>query len=299
MTTAPPITAARELLPPEGLAHTIESPEGPIYYLDVGQGEPLIMCSAWGPQPGSTAWLLYRDALELLSQHRRCIVVELTNYGHTGPVTFTEPVHDVSVRAVIRVMDHLGIAKATCVGTSQGATTCLDIALQHPNRVEALVLGACHASTGGDPYLLAPFPGETARLQQESQLDPRNGEKLTRLMKGLWYDESNVTEKLVDDLLAFREEHFDHWEATANSISVPHSNVVALNTVTVPILVVHGRFDRMVPFEQALLFLANMPNADVLLLNECGHWPPMERPVEWASAVLEFLARNAAKGLMA
>jgi pimeloyl-ACP methyl ester carboxylesterase len=247
--------------------------------------------------------LLYRDALEVLAKHRRCIVVELTNYGHTGPVTFNEPAHDVCVRAVIRVMDHLGIARATCVGTSQGATTCLDLALQHPDRVEALVLGACHASTGGDPYLLAPFPGEVSRLQLESQSDPRDRDKLARLLRGLWYDESNVTDGLLDDLLAFREEHFDHWEANARSFSVPHSNVVALDTVTVPTLVIHGRFDRMVPFEQALLFMAHMPNADVLLLNECGHWPPMERPAEWASAVLEFLARNTttnpAKGLTA
>src|ERR1700712_3754204 len=114
MTTASTTTPARELLPPEGMAQTIESPEGPIYFLEMGQGEPLILCSAWGPQPGSTAWLLFRDALEVLSQHRRCIVVELTNYGHTGPVTFNEPAHDVCVRAVIRVMDHLGIARATC-----------------------------------------------------------------------------------------------------------------------------------------------------------------------------------------
>ncbi|WGL50793.1 alpha/beta hydrolase [Nocardioides sp. BP30] len=299
MNTATQLIGPRDLLPPEGIAHTIDSPEGPIYYLDLGEGEPLVLCSAWGPQPGSTAWLLYRDALEILAQHRRCIVVELTNYGHTGPVTYHEPTHDVSVRAVIRVMDHLGLGKVTCVGTSQGATTSLDVALQHPDRVEALVLGACHASTGGDPYLLANFPGETWRLHEESQADPHNREKLTRLMKGLWFDQSNVTEELIDDLLAFRAEHMDHWEANERSVSVPHSNVTALSSLTIPALVIHGRFDRMVPYEQALLFLANMPTADVLLLNECGHWPPMERPYEWASAVLEFLTRNTTKGLAA
>jgi pimeloyl-ACP methyl ester carboxylesterase len=290
----PPKT--RDLLPPEGLAHVIDSPEGPIYYLDVGEGEPLVLCSAWGPQPGSTAWLVYRDALEVLSKTRRCIVVELTNYGHTGPVVFNEPAHDVCVRAVVRVMDHLGIATATCVGTSMGATTCLDVALQHPDRVEALVLGACHASTGGDPYLLAPFPGEVWRLCDESQADPDNREKLVRLLKALWFDQSVVTDELVDDLLAFRAEHMDHWDAGRRSVSVDHSNVTSLAQVTVPTLVIHGRFDRMVPFEQALLFLSHMPNADVLLLNRCGHWPPMERPVEWASAVLDFLMRNAADG---
>jgi pimeloyl-ACP methyl ester carboxylesterase len=228
----------------------------------------------------------------MLSKSYRCIVVELTNYGHTGPVTFNEPAHDVCVRAVVRVLDHLGLARVTAIGTSMGATTCLDLALQHPERVERLVVGACHASTGGDPYVLAPFPGEAMRLHKESQADPLNREKLERFLRALWYDEGNVTPELVGELLAFRAEHMDHWRASIDSVSVPHSNVVALPTITAPTLVIHGRFDRMVPFEQALMIMSYMPNADVVILNECGHWPPMERPDAFASLVLDFLVRT-------
>ena len=82
----PAPVSPRDLLPPDGYAHTIDSPEGPVYYLEAGTGEPLLLVSAWGPTPGSTAWLLYRDVLAVLSKSYRCIVVELTNYGHTGPV---------------------------------------------------------------------------------------------------------------------------------------------------------------------------------------------------------------------
>jgi pimeloyl-ACP methyl ester carboxylesterase len=207
-------------------------------------------------------------------------------------VTFNEPAHDVCVRAVVRVLDHLGIGQVTAVGTSMGATTCLDLALQHPERVERLVIGACHASTGGDPYLLAPFPGEAMRLHRESQVDPLNREKLERLLRSLWYDEANVTGELVDQLLAFRAAHMDHWQASVDSVSVPHSNMAALATIPVPTLVIHGRFDRMVPCEQALQIMSYMPNADLVLLNECGHWPPMERPEAFASLVLDFLVRT-------
>jgi 2-hydroxy-6-oxonona-2,4-dienedioate hydrolase len=292
MPAVPAAVPSRELLPPEGVAHTIDTPEGPVYYLEAGTGEPLLLVSAWGPTPGATAWLAYRDVLAVLSKSYRCIVVELSNYGHTGPVTFHEPAHDVCVRAVVRVLDHLGLARVTAIGTSMGATTCLDLALQHPERVERLVVGACHASTGGDPYVLAPFPGEAMRLHKESQADPLNREKLERFLRALWYDEGNVTPELVGELLAFRAEHMDHWRASIDSVSVPHSNVVALPTITAPTLVIHGRFDRMVPFEQALMIMSYMPNADVVILNECGHWPPMERPDAFASLVLDFLVRT-------
>jgi len=292
MPAVPAAVPSRELLPPEGVAHTIDTPEGPVYYLEAGTGEPLLLVSAWGPTPGATAWLAYRDVLAVLSKSYRCIVVELSNYGHTGPVTFHEPAHDVCVRAVVRVLDHLGLARVTAIGTSMGATTCLDLALQHPERVERLVVGACHASTGGDPYVLAPFPGEAMRLHKESQADPLNREKLERFLRALWYDEGNVTPELVGELLAFRAEHMDHWRASIDSVSVPHSNVAALPTITAPTLVIHGRFDRMVPFEQALMIMSYMPNADVVILNECGHWPPMERPDAFASLVLDFLVRT-------
>ena len=74
----PAPVSPRDLLPPDGYAHTIDSPEGPVYYLEAGTGEPLLLVSAWGPTPGSTAWLLYRDVLAVLSKSYRCIVVELT-----------------------------------------------------------------------------------------------------------------------------------------------------------------------------------------------------------------------------
>jgi pimeloyl-ACP methyl ester carboxylesterase len=302
MSAAPAAVSSRsprELLPPHGIAHTIDSPEGPVYYLEAGTGEPLLLVSAWGPRPGATAWLVYRDVLAVLSKSYRCIVVELTNFGNTGPVTFNEPAHDVCVRAVVRVLDHLGIPAVTAVGTSMGATTCLDLALQHPERVERLVVGACHASTGGDPYLLGPFPSEVMKLSQESQSDPMNSAKLERLLRGLWYDQGNVTPGLLDEMLAFRATRMDHWHADADSVSVPHSNVAALPAITVPTLVIHGRFDRMVPFEQALMIMSYMPNADVVILNECGHWPPMERPDAFASLMLDFLARTGPRPVQA
>jgi pimeloyl-ACP methyl ester carboxylesterase len=121
MPAVPAAVPSRELLPPEGVAHTIDTPEGPVYYLEAGTGEPLLLVSAWGPTPGATAWLAYRDVLAVLSKSYRCIVVELSNYGHTGPVTFHEPAHDVCVRAVVRVLDHLGLARVTAIGTSMGA----------------------------------------------------------------------------------------------------------------------------------------------------------------------------------
>jgi 2-hydroxy-6-oxonona-2,4-dienedioate hydrolase len=277
------------LLAPPAYSHVIDTADGRVHYLDIGEGEPLFLLQGWGPLPGVTGWWLYREVIERLSKRFRCIVYDLPNFGLSGPVVYNEPVHDVAARQFVAVMDHLGIERAPLVGTSMGATTAIDVALAHPTRVSSLVVGACHASTGGDPYLIVPFPSEVTRLFLELKQDHLDRSKLVRLLEALVFDPALVGSALVDEMMDFRADHEDHYEADVASTSVPHSNLTALRELTMPMLVIHGRFDRMVPFEQALTIMSYATHADVVVLNACGHWPPFERPDDFTTHVLRFL----------
>jgi 2-hydroxy-6-oxonona-2,4-dienedioate hydrolase len=277
------------LLAPSSYSHVIDTADGRVHYLDIGEGEPLFLLQGWGPLPGVTGWCLYREVIERLSKRFRCIVYDLPNFGLSGPVVYNEPVHDVAARQFIAVMDHLGIERGPLVGTSMGATTAIDVALAHPGRVSSLVVGACHASTGGDPYLIVPFPSEVTRLFLELKQDHHNRSKLVRLLEALVFDPARVGSALVDEMMDFRADHEDHFEADVASTSVPHSNLTALRELNMPMLVIHGRFDRMVPFEQALTIMSYASHADVVVLNACGHWPPFERPGDFTTHVLRFL----------
>lgn len=289
MTTAPAFPAA---LLDSRFQHSLATDEMEIGYQDRGQGTPLVFVQAWGPRPGATASLVYDKVFPLLEDRFRCIAVDLPNYGLTGPVEYEEPVHDVSARAVLAVLDHLGIEEAPFVGCSMGATTAIDIALAEPDRVSKMLIGACHASTGGDPYLLAPFPSEVMRLYQEADADPEDVHKLRRMLRALWFDTELVTDELVDALQTVRLTHTDHWAAERNSVSVPHSNMAALSRLDMPVTVVHGRHDRMVPFEQALAIGSYIEHADVRLLARCGHWPAYERPAAFVEAIESLLTQN-------
>jgi 2-hydroxy-6-oxonona-2,4-dienedioate hydrolase len=278
------------LVPPAGVSHVIATADGPVHYTDMGEGPPLLLISAWGPQPGVTGWLTYRDVLPALTARYRCLVVDLPNFGLTGPVVFHEPVHDVAARAAFAVLDACGVDAAPVIGTSMGATTALDMALAAPDRVRALVIGACHASTGGDPYLLAPFPSEASIAYRDLLAAPDDTGVLFRLLRSLVYDEKLVTDDFVAEVAAFRAAHADHADAVRQSVSVPHSNVTSLAALAMPVLVIHGRFDRMVPFEQGLMITSHVPQADIVVFNRCGHWPPVERPDDFARHVTAFLA---------
>ncbi|HEX3418372.1 MAG TPA: alpha/beta hydrolase [Stellaceae bacterium] len=59
--------------------------------------------------------------------------------------------------------------------------------------------------------------------------------------------------------------------------------------IQAPVLLIHGRYDRIVPVEVSLAILNHIADSRLVLLDNCGHWPPFEKPAEWAAQVLAFL----------
>lgn len=265
-----------------------------IHYHDIGIGEPVIFLHTWGP--GSTAWLTWHKVISEFSQHFRCLLLDMVNYGKTGPQVINEPGHSVQARTARKLMDHLGVASAMYVGASMGGTTCLVQAIEAPERVTKIVLGGSHASTGGDPYIVANFPSEGGRAARDAYADPTR-ENLTRYLKAHMHDETMATEpELVDYIYNQWHDHPDHMEAQRQSKSVSHSNLAFLDQIQVPVRVVQGRFDRMVTVEQALMLIGYMSQADLVILNRCGHWAPYERPAAYVNSVLPFLLEKTLVG---
>ena len=78
-------------------------------------------------------------------------------------------------------------------------------------------------------------------------------------------------------------------EARRQSVSLPHDYTQDLAQIQAPVLLIHGRYDRMVPFEVSIAILNHIADSRLVLLNNCGHWPPFEKPAEWTAQVLAFL----------
>lgn len=269
---------------------TIDVDGTTVHYHDLGSGDPLVIHQAFGPLPGTTSWLTYHRILEDLSADHRCILVDYPNFGRSSPREFHEPVHDLYVRNTLAILDELGLDTVTLLGVSTGGTVALDMAMTAPERVKRLVVGGCSASTGGDPYLLAPAPTEVGRLFDECQSRPADKDRIARLLTAIVHDPELIGDDLVERMYRWRVSEPEHSQAWNRSTIVPRSNLHALAGITVPTLVVHGRHDRMVPLEGALMLLGYLPRADLVVLDNCGHWPPFERPHGFLTAVRAFLA---------
>jgi pimeloyl-ACP methyl ester carboxylesterase len=115
-----------------------------LYYEVHGQGKPIVLIHGGGSTIEST----FGRILPELSNNHRVIAVELQAHGHTvdrdQPLSFEQDADDVAA-----LLKQIGINKADFFGFSNGGTTCLQIAIRHPEIVNKLVLAAALFSREG------------------------------------------------------------------------------------------------------------------------------------------------------
>ena len=257
-----------------------------VHYHDVGGGEPVLFLHSYGP--GTTAWITFHKTIGVLSQHFRCLLMDLPNFSKTGPIVYREGLHAVQARTAVALLDALGIEQAHWVGNSQGGQSSMVAAITYPKRVRKLVMGGSHIGTGGDRYLMANRPSEGSRATRQALDDPSR-ENIRRYLRVHLDDESLVTDELVDYVHRAHTWSPEFMEARRQSVSVPHDYTGDLPGIQAPVLLIHGRYDRMVAFEVSIAILNHIADSRLVLLNNCGHWPPFEKPAEYAAHVLAFL----------
>jgi 2-hydroxy-6-oxonona-2,4-dienedioate hydrolase len=270
----------------ESTSKTIAAGGMNVHYHDIGAGEPVLFLHSYGP--GTTAWITFHKVIGELSRHYRCILMDLPNFSKTGPIVYREGVHGLQARTAVALLDALGVDRARWVGNSQGGQSAMVAAAHYPERVTCFVMGGSHIGTGGDRYLMANRPSEGARTTLRTIADP-SPDNIRLYLRTHIDDESLVT----DELVAYVH-HAHTWSpeflaARAQSVSLPHDYTPDLPGIKAPVLLIHGRYDRMVPFEVSIAILNHIEDSRLVLLNHCGHWAPFEKPAEWTAQVLAFL----------
>lgn len=112
------------------------------------------------------------------------------------------------------------------------------------------------------------------------------------------YDRSIATDDLVrlryeaSTQPGFQESYGSMFPAprqrAVDALATPEEQIAGL---TMPVLLVHGREDRVIPIGVSLRLFDLIPNAELHLFGHCGHWTQIERRAEFNALILDFLAR--------
>jgi pyruvate dehydrogenase E2 component (dihydrolipoamide acetyltransferase) len=183
------------------------------------------------------------------------------------------------VRVVEGFMDEMGVEKAHLFGHSMGGAVAASLAIQHPDKVQSLSL---IASAG---------LGEEINSEYIEGFIAANRRKEMKSTLGLLFANPDlVNRQLVNDVIRFKR--LDGVDEALRKIAdklFPNgkqADVPDLSGVEVPMLVVWGREDQIVPFAHS----ENAPaNARVEVLDDTGHMPQMEASGQTNRLIGEFL----------
>lgn len=241
-----------------------------LHWERTGSGPPVLLIMGLGLSSGAwwrTAPKLARDLAVITFDNRGVGRSKALLHAYT-----TEAMAD-DARAVLDAAD---VESAHVYGISLGGMVAQQIALQHPQRVRSLVLGATHA--GGTP-VARPDGDVIAFLRHRLAM---------RHEEGAWgsvpfnYSERarrEHPERIAEDI-AQRLGHPFPLQAYRAQMwaGALHDCSDRLDRITAPTLVVHGREDRMVPVLNGRLLAERIPNATLLELEGTGHLYPTESP---------------------
>ena len=264
-----------------------------VHYKQFGSGEPvMILLHGFGASVFS-----WREVMAPLANSGTVIAFDRPAFGLTqrpmpGEWQGQNPYSpEAQVALVIGLMDVLEIDQAILIGNSAGGTVALSTALAHPQRVTGLVLvDAAVYSGGGAPAWILPL-FRLPQYERIGQLISRsllqNGD---RLIETAWHDPARISADVLDGYRKpLKANNWDRslWELTKAS---GESNLAdRLAELTLPVLVVSGDDDRIVPTDQSVRLAEEISGARLVVFTACGHVPQEECPDQFLQAVQPFV----------
>jgi 2-hydroxy-6-oxonona-2,4-dienedioate hydrolase len=231
----------------------------------------------------------YVRNLRAHAEHFSCWAIDFIGHGYSS-----KPDHPLEVRhyvdQVLAFLDAIGVEKASFTGESLGGWVTARLAIDHPERVERIVLNTM-GGTMANPQVMARIK----ELSLAAADDP-SWERVRARLEWLMADPTMVT----DDLIKTRQAIFQQpdWPAACRANmalqdpEIRRRNMLSdadLASISVPALVLWTTKDPSGPVGEAERIASLIPGARLSVMDNCGHWPQYEDTETFNKIHLNFL----------
>lgn len=253
-----------------------------MYYEIHGDGKPLILIEGLG----TTFWIWFKQ-LPVLKNYFKVIVFDNRGVGKTD-----KPDIEYSIKMfaedLIGLMDYLNIEKASLFGISMGGFIAQEVAILYPNRVEKLIL--CSTNFGGPN--IVPMDSEVLKFMLGGGSSDRDEKGITKGVEFSFYKDyiqNNIEE--IMQILKWKEEAPQPKYAYLRQVyaGANFNEEERISSINVPTLIIAGREDRVVPYQNAVLLHNKIKNSILKIYDGAAHLVNIEKADEVNREIIEFL----------
>ncbi|HRD50226.1 MAG TPA: alpha/beta hydrolase [Candidatus Contendobacter sp.] len=242
-----------------------------LHYTASGQGDPLLLLHSGGMSGAE-----WEPQIPRFARAFRVIVPDHLGHGRSPMVADRLTVADMG-RAVLELLDELGLVRAHLVGSSLGGAVALWLTVHHPDRVSALVL-----------YRVGYRKDEVTHAGTRNMADPAywRGVGMHKWLSDIHHPQGGP----------------DAWEAVIGRVSealepatTDHAHdLEILERIIQPTLIVVGDRDPVAPLDQILEMFGAIPNAGLWVMPYATHVTATNtwRAESFALEVSRFLQRQ-------
>ncbi|MEU9343081.1 alpha/beta fold hydrolase [Streptomyces sp. NPDC048278] len=263
-----------------------------IFVAETGEGPPVLLLHGGGP--GASGVSNYSRNIAELAKEYRVVVPDLPGYGRsTKGVDRSDPFGHLADH-IRGVLDRLGLDRAHLVGNSYGGACALRLALDTPDRVDRMVL----MGPGGIGTTRAlPTPGLNSLLGYYTGEGPSRLKLEKFIRTHLVFNAAEVPDSVIDS--RYRDS-IDPEVVAAPPLTRPKSLRALWKTdftrdrrlarLPVSTLVLWGAADKVNRPAGALMLADRLPDCDLYLVANTGHWVQWERADLFNGLCADFLA---------
>ncbi|MEI5100003.1 alpha/beta fold hydrolase [Streptomyces sp. PmtG] len=282
----------------EGTARVARAGELALRYHEAGPQEPgaPVLVLLHGGGPGAAAWPTFGSVLPGFATRFRTLLVDLPGFGGSDKPEPDRDYFSFGAAAVAALLDELGVARAHFAGTSLGGGVCVRMALDHPEKVDRLLLMA-PAGLSLNVFSADPSEGVRRLIDVVARPEPTR-DSVRAFLTTLVHDPASVTDALVEERYARAldpQARLGSQRVGAALARWPEAGMLwrEAHRVARPTLLTWGREDRVNPLDGAFVALKALPDARLHVFPRCGHLVHAERPEAFLRLAADFLLEDA------
>jgi hypothetical protein len=259
----------------------------PVHYIIEGKIDdtlPIVLIH------GTSASLHTWDTLSsLLKANKKIIRFDLPAFGLTGPNRLNQYNFNFYNQFLDQLLLKLNVNKCIVAGNSLGGSIAWNYAIASPEKVKQLILLDASGypkkdEKGSIGFKLAAVPVLNQALKHISPIS-----LIRKSLEDAFYNKAFVNEKMVQQYhdLLLRE---GNRGAILELFQHPMKpDATKIKNITQSTLIIWGKEDQLISFNNAALFKKDIRDSRVLVLDKVGHIPMEEAPNQVAAAIIEFI----------